>query len=307
MGKTARLPSDPPDHDLQWVISAIGQGARILRLRPMAFSSTAQHAIDVVDAAGRVHRLVLRRYVNGERLAEDLWYRPEHEVEALRIVAEAGIPAPRLIAEDTGAGTCDVPALLVTRIPGRPLGTRPVDLERYLRQAAEVLHLIHAIEPSRAGKLPAYAPYEPPSTLPIPQWSDRPGLWARVLEVLAGPAPEDEGRFIHRDYHSGNILLARGRIVGIVDWPTACRGPRSIDLARMRLNLVGDFDVAAAGRFLDLYEQLAGPDWSHEPYWDLVDAVDSAQDEGRPRTRRQMEAWERFELWVENATRELGR
>jgi aminoglycoside phosphotransferase (APT) family kinase protein len=307
MGKTAGRPPDPPDSDLQWVISAIGRGARILRHLPMRLSSTAQHAIDVVDAAGRVHRLVLRRYVDAERLAEDPWYRPEQEVEALRIVAEAGIPAPRLIAEDASAHTCDVPALLVTRIPGRPLGTRPVDLERYLRQAAEVLHLIHSIEPSRARRLPAYAPYEPPSTLPVPPWSNRPGLWARVLEVLAGPAPEDEGRFIHRDYHSGNILLARGRIMGIVDWPTACRGPRSIDLARMRLNLAGDFDMAAAGRFLDLYGQLAGPDWSHEPYWDLVDAVDSAQDEVRPRTPRQMEAWERFELWVENAAAELGR
>jgi aminoglycoside phosphotransferase (APT) family kinase protein len=306
MGNNARLPPDPPGHDLQWVISGIGRGARILRLRPMPLSSTAQHAVDVVDRSGRVHRLVLRRYVDRERLAEDPWYRPEHEVEALRIVAEAGIPAPRLIAEDAGAHTCDVPALLVTRLPGRPVGMRPVDLERYLRQAADVLHLIHAIDPSRAARLPAYAPYEPPATLPIPSWSDRPELWARVLEILAGPAPEDEARFIHRDYHSGNILLARGRVMGIVDWPTACRGPRSIDLARMRLNLVGDFDMAAAGRFLELYGQLAGSEWSHEPYWDLLDAVDSAQDEVRPRTPRQMEAWERFEQWVENAAAELG-
>jgi hypothetical protein len=37
-----------------------------------------------------------------------------------------------------------------------------------------------------------------------------------------------------------------------------------------------------------------------------LDAVDSAHDEVRPRTRRQMEAWERFEQWVENAAAELG-
>ena len=307
MGKTAQRSSDPPHEDLRWVISEVGRGARILRLRPMALSSTAQHAIDVVDRSGRIHRLVLRRYVEADRLANDPWYRPGHEVEALRIVAEAGIPAPRLIAEDAAGDRCDVPTLLVTRIPGRPLGARPVDLERYLRQSAEVLHLIHGVEALRAARLPVYAPYEPPSTLSIPAWSDRPMLWARVLDALAGPAPEDEGRFIHRDYHSGNILLARGRIMGVVDWPTACRGPRSIDVARMRLNLVGDFDAAVAARFLDLYGQQAGADWSHEPYWDLLDAVDSAQDEGRPRSSRQAEAWERFERWVEKAAAELGR
>jgi aminoglycoside phosphotransferase (APT) family kinase protein len=307
MGKMAQHPSDPPREDLQWAVSEVGQGARILKLQPMALSSTAQHAIDVLDRSGRVHRLVLRRYVDSDRLANDPWYRPEQEVEALRIVAEADIPAPQLVAEDAGARTCDVPTLLVTRIPGRPLGIRQVDLDRYLRQAAEVLHLIHAVESSQAARLPVYAPYEPPSTLSIPAWSDRPELWARVMEVLAGPAPKDEGRFIHRDYHSGNILLAEGRITGVVDWPTACRGPRAIDVARMRLNLVGDFDASVAARFLDLYGQVADADWGQEPYWDLLDAVDSAQDEARPRSSRQAEAWERYERWVENAAAQLGR
>jgi aminoglycoside phosphotransferase (APT) family kinase protein len=307
MGKMARRASDPPDEDLQWVISEVGRGARILELQPMALSSTAQHAIDIVDRSGRVHRWVLRRYLDAARLANDPWYQPEHEVEALRIVADADIPAPRLIAEDAAASICDVPTLLVTRIPGRHLGTRRVDLERYLRQAAEVMHLIHAIEPSLAAGLPVYAPYEPPSTLSIPFWSSRPELWTRVLEVLAGPAPDNEGRFIHRDYHAGNILFARGRITGVVDWPTACRGPRSIDVARMRLNLVGDFDAEVASRFLDLYGQQVGAGWRHEPYWDLLDAVDSAQDEARPRSRRQAEAWERFERWVEHAAAQFGR
>jgi aminoglycoside phosphotransferase (APT) family kinase protein len=307
MGKMARRPSDPPDQVLQWMISELGRGARVLRVQPMAVSSTAQHAIDIIDRSGRVHRLVLRRYVDADRLANDPWYRPDREVEALRIVAEADIPAPRLIAEDAAASVCDVPTLLLTRIPGRQIGAHPVDLERYLRRAAEVLSVIHAIAPSTAARLPVYAPYEPPSTLSIPFWSSRPELWTRVLEVLAGPAPEDEGCFIHRDYHAGNILFARGRITGVVDWPTACRGPRSIDVARMRLNLVGDFEAEVASRFLDLYGQQAGAGWRHEPYWDLLDAVDSAQDEARPRSRRQAESWERFERWVEHAAAQLGR
>jgi aminoglycoside phosphotransferase (APT) family kinase protein len=267
----------------------------------MGASSTAQHAVDVQDQAGGTHLLVLRRYVDRDRLAQDPWYRPEAEAEALRVVAEAAVPAPRLIAEDVAARHCDVPALLVTRLPGRPLGNHPQDLAGFLRDAADVLHLVHAIDPRRAANLQAYAPYEPPSTLPIPTWSSRPGLWARALAVLEGPAPADEGRFIHRDYHPANIVLAHGRVAGVVDWPTACRGPRSIDLARMRLNLVADFDMEAADLFLHLYEERAETSWAHDPYWDLLDAVDSAQDANEPESPGASAAWERFERWVEMA------
>jgi aminoglycoside phosphotransferase (APT) family kinase protein len=264
------------------------------------------HAVDLRDGSGRTWRLVLRRYVDARRLAEDPWYRPEHEATALQIVAEAGLLAPRLIAEDTEARRCDVPAILETRLPGRPRRRRPSDLDGYLRRAAEALHSIHAVDPRLATALPPYEPYEPPQTLRIPEWSIRPALWDRVLEILSGPVPSYEVSFIHRDFHPGNIVSSRDRVIGVVDWLTACRGPRSVDLARMRLNLAADFGMDAADRFLDLYRERAGPSWSHHPYWDLLDAVDSAQDEPRPRTERQAEAWDRFERWVEAAASELG-
>jgi aminoglycoside phosphotransferase (APT) family kinase protein len=272
----------------------------------MGRSSTDMHAIDVRNGSGRVLRLALRRYVDDRRLATDPWYRPEREVTALGIVARAHIPAPRLIAEDVDARQCDVPAILESRISGRPLRRRPADMDRYLREAAEALRSIHAIDPIHAAALPSYAPYRPPSTLRTPRWSKRPGLWAQVLDVLAQPAPPAEGRFIHRDYHPGNILVSRGKITGVVDWLTACRGPRSIDVARMRLNLAIDFGLEEAGRFLALYRSLAPAAWAHDPHWDLVDAVDMAQDQRAPRTWAQGVAWDRFEQWVGSSLSALG-
>jgi aminoglycoside phosphotransferase (APT) family kinase protein len=267
----------------------------------MGRSSTEMHAVDVRDGSGRILRLALRRYVDAKRLAADPWYRPDQEATALGIVAGAQVPAPRLLAEDVRAQHCDVPAILETRIHGRPLRRRPLDFDRYLRDAAGVLHAIHAIEPVDATSVRSYAPYKPPTTLRIPRWSRRPDLWARVLDVLARPAPEGEDRFIHRDYHSGNILVSRGSITGVVDWLTACRGPRSIDLARMRLNLAADFGLDPAERFLALYRERAPVDWMHDPYWDLLDAVDMAQDASAPQTRRQSTGWDRFEQWVSSA------
>lgn len=287
-----------PRQTLDWIAQTVGSRYSVSAVVWMGRSSTEMHAVDVVDESGHIKRLALRRYVDADRLGSDPWYRPENEAEALRILAEVDVPAPRLIGEDVRPTWCDVPTLLETRISGRPLRRRPANFDVYLREAAELLCRVHAVTTVRIAALPNYAPYEPLPTQPILECSSRSALWARVLDILRGPAPRDEGRFIHRDYHPGNIVLAHGRIAGIVDWPTACRGPRSIDLARMRLNLVGDFDLASADRFLALYGECASSDFAYEPYWDLVDAIDLLRDQERPRTRREAAAWERFEQWV---------
>lgn len=287
-----------PQRTLDWIAQTIGSRCRLHAVVWMGKSSTEMHAVNIVDESGQIRRLALRRYIDTDRLNSDPWYRPEQEAEALRILAEVNVPAPRLIAVDAEPKWCDVPTLLETRISGRPVRRRRANFDAYLQEAAEFLCQVHAVTPVRIRALPNYAPYEPLPTQPILEWSSRSALWARVLDILRGPAPYAEGRFIHRDYHPGNILVAKGRIAGIVDWPTACRGPRSIDLARMRLNLVGDYDLACADRFLALYGDRAGSDFAHEPYWDLVDAIDLLRDEEPPRTRRQAAAWERFEQWV---------
>lgn len=287
-----------PRRTLEWIAQTIGSRYSVHTVVWMGRSSTEMHAVDIVDESGQIRRLALRRYVDVNRLDSDPWYRPEQEAEALRILAEVNVPAPRLVAEDVEPKWCDVPTLLETRISGRPVRRRLANFDAYLQEAAEVLCQVHAVTPVRIQALPTYAPYEPLPTQPILGWSSRSALWARVLDVLGGPAPHDEGRFIHRDYHPGNILVAKSRIAGIVDWPTACRGPRSIDLARMRLNLVGDYDLASADRFLALYSDRAGSDFVHEPYWDLVDAIDLLRYEEPPRTRQQAATWERFEQWV---------
>jgi aminoglycoside phosphotransferase (APT) family kinase protein len=265
------------------------------------------HAIDLRDRTGRIVRLALRRYVDADRLATDPWYLPEREIQALQIAADAGVPAPRVIAVDVEPQRCDVPALLETRIAGRPIRRRPADLERYLRQAADQLLAIHAVDHPLVSGLPPYAPYQPPSRLRIPPWSTRRYLWIRALSILAGPVPEAVAGFIHRDFHHGNVLVSRGRIAGVVDWLTACRGPRSIDLARTRLNLAADFGLEPAARFLAIYRERAPTEWEHDPYWDLLDGVDMAQDERPPRTRREVQAWDRFERWVGSAVEACGR
>jgi aminoglycoside phosphotransferase (APT) family kinase protein len=120
--------------------------------------------------------------------------------------------------------------------------------------------------------VPAYRRFYDPGRLAPPAWSARPGLWTRAFEVAARPPPPGRPCFIHRDYHPGNTLWARGRLVGVVDWIGGSWGPPSVDLGHMRVNLAWDLDVEAADRFLAAHRALTG--FLHHPFWDVAAAVD---------------------------------
>jgi hypothetical protein len=175
----------------------------------------------------------------------------------------------------------------------------PTDLDVYLASAAEVLVAIHDVAVVRPEGLPDYVPYlvtdgvEPHP----PTWSARPAMWERVAEILQEDPPTGPSRFIHRDYHPGNVLADDGPVTAVVDWPTAAWGPPGIDLARMRLNLASHLDAERAERFLVAYEVAGGDPDARDPYWDLRDAADLLL-EDPPGDADQAASWERLEAWL---------
>ena len=106
--------------------------------------------------------------------------------------------------------------------------------------------------------LPTYRPYALEMRRP-PRLGHSADAWRRAIEVVDGPAPSDERRFIHRDYHPGNVLWARGRVSGVIDWVNASIGAPEADVGHCRVNLAGRFGQPAADRFLDLYRAISGP------------------------------------------------
>jgi Ser/Thr protein kinase RdoA (MazF antagonist) len=87
------------------------------------------------------------------------------------------------------------------------------------------------------------------------------------------PWPDDDNALIHRDYHPLNVLWRGEQLTGIVDWAWACHGPRSVDVAHCRLNLVLAIGADAADLFLRAWQAHAGVT-DYDPAWDLRDAVD---------------------------------
>lgn len=261
---------------IAWIERSIGPTARVVRVEALPESATAKHLVEVAPGDGSTQRLVLRRYHDAERLANDRWYSPAHEALALTLLADSGVPAPRLFAADLEAAVCDRPALLESWVPGGQ-AWQAGDLDRYLARAAVVLVAIHAIRVPPDAHLPRYARYS--ERRPVsPPFSTRPGLWEQVGEFLDEPPPLHRDTLIHRDYHPGNVLWDGAQVTGVVDWATAAWGPPGIDLARMRLNLASHHGKDSADRFLVAYAAAGGDASAHAPYWDLLDAADVLPD-----------------------------
>jgi aminoglycoside phosphotransferase (APT) family kinase protein len=235
-------------------------------------------AVDAVDIelrpGGRREQLVLRRWVDPQLLAEEPDI-AEREARHLEALGPTPVPAPELVAVDPDGSGCGVPAVLTRRLPGRERLAPPgrMDMDSWLTGLAAALPVIHAVDPAVVQRRP-YRPYFLDADVRPPAWSRRPRMWERAIEVWRGPAPEDTPAFVHRDYHPGNVLWARGGVTGVVDWEAASFGPAAVDLAHCRLNLAILFDGGVAERFLDRWRDAAGrPGYDLHPYWDLAAAV----------------------------------
>ena len=225
-----------PEMTRAWIRDRLGAGTRIVSIHPRSGgTSSAIHAVTVEHRDGTRQSLVLRRYVRADWLAEepDL---AEHEARVLDLLERTEVDAPRLVAVDQHGAQCDVPAVLMTRLPGR-IRWSPQAIDPRLDALVDAMLTIHAV--------------------PVPD------------DV---PIRDFERSFIHRDFHPGNVLWTGDRVSGVVDWCNASIGVPEVDLAHCRLNLTRDLDDERAERLSACYRARSGRGEMH-PYWDLISAV----------------------------------
>lgn len=262
----------PPPRSLAWAAAAFGRDARIVRVEPLTDSRwLANHVVEIETGDGLRHRAILRRWARPgwERLDPD--FGAAREAAALRLLDGTPVRAPRLLAADPEAEHTDVPALLVTLLPGSPPPVEP-QLESFATELARALAAIHAVAIA-SGALPAYRPWHDVAAVRRPDWVSHTVAWDRLWGLAGQLRPPAETRLIHRDYHHGNTLWSSERLTGVVDWTTASVGSRGVDVAHARWNLALAHGPEVAGSFLRAYEA-AAPDYSHDPYWDAVQIVD---------------------------------
>ncbi len=257
------LRSRPPRQALAWAAARLG-GPVISAKALRGGMSSAVHLVTVRRPGGRRDQAVLRRYVRPDTDEPDPAAR---EARALRLAGAADVPTPALLAVDPDGSQAGVPALLMTRLPGR-VDWWPSDPDRWLERLAALLPRIHgtALPP---GTLPRFAPYRQDSYRP-PGWARYPRVWERAVEISRGPAPDLPAVLLHRDFHPGNVLWRYGRVSGVVDWLGACSGPAAADVAHCRLNLL-TMGIEVTERFTGIWERAAGT--AYHPWGDVVTVV----------------------------------
>jgi aminoglycoside phosphotransferase (APT) family kinase protein len=245
-----------PPASLRWAETQAG--GRSLAALPMESRWLANHLLVMTD--GR--ELVLRRWARPGWETDDPDLTAAREALVLERLAGSEVPAPELVAADAEAADCDVPALLITRLPGAAFDGRPP-----LGPLADVLAQIHAIDP---GGIPPFRRYYEPDDLRVPPWADDRTVWEDAIALAHEPPPALPDRFIHRDFHPGNTLWEGVELTGVVDWTTGSRGPAAVDLGHLRWNLVVDYGQRVADALL--------PHDEHHPYYDVVTALDVLED-----------------------------
>lgn len=260
-----------------WVVAQVPRGRRVLRTQRLTGGLTSEvTAWTVEDAAGRTHRFVMRRWTGQpwpDGAVDDGRVLVPREAAILQGLEPTGVPAPRVVAVDPTGDAAGLPALLMTRLPGR-LDLTPDDPDAWTRQLAEQLARIHDIEPW--PDLPAYESWLHLDRAAVPVWSSQPQVWLRALDLVRSLSPTGADRFVHHDYQEFNVLWSRGRLCGVVDWVWASRGPVDVDLTHARLNLCLLYGADRAIAFEDAYVCVTGS--RIDPWWDLAGTLDYLPD-----------------------------
>jgi aminoglycoside phosphotransferase (APT) family kinase protein len=205
-------------------------------------------------------RAVLRTASDPARLAT--------EAAALLAAAEAGIPAPRLIAYDETGAEAGTVAVLSTFVPGSSLIADTPDPDR-LRAVGRVAAML-ATKPTRAS------PNLPPRSRSLGDFdfdhSASPLLThaRKVLDEL--PVPDGPQVLVHGDLWQGNTMWEGNTLTAVIDWDAAGIGHPGIDLGTLRCDAAVLYGPQAANAVLDGWCETAdNPDWL--PYYDILAAI----------------------------------
>ncbi|WP_328471342.1 phosphotransferase family protein [Streptomyces sp. NBC_00448] len=272
---------------LAWAGRHLRPGERITGAERLHGGISAEmRRLTVTGPAGGVRHLVLRTFTHPFFVehAEDLLGREADALDVLGapgVPAGGGVPAPVLVAADPAAAWCEYPSLLMTHLPGRTVFDDE-ELDARVRLLARALVAIHAVRPAR--RPPAYEAWTTADTVVRPESAD-PAAWSAAIDVIGKPAPPFAGRFLHRDFHPGNVLFdlagPRPRITGVVDWVQTSWGPADLDVAHCSTNLALLHGSSWGGRFAAEYEAAGGTLAATAPerrYWRLLDALAFAGD-----------------------------
>jgi aminoglycoside phosphotransferase (APT) family kinase protein len=208
---------------VQALLGADVKGVR----RLSAGASRAMWAVDTIGPDGTEQHVIVRTDPRGASRPTP----PVPEGALLRAAAEAGVPVPRVVAEDNEH-------LVVERIEGETIPRKILRDEQYAvalpklaTQCGEALAAIHSIPLDRVPGLSAQ--------------DDVVATWRAMLDGFGQPHPTfelalrwlDERRpaptgaaVVHGDFRNGNLIVGPDGLRAVLDWELAHVGDPMEDL-----------------------------------------------------------------------------
>ncbi|WP_433341226.1 phosphotransferase family protein [Streptomyces sp. CA-253872] len=266
---------------LDWVRGVLPAGDRVVGAERLRGGWSSEMRRVAVRGESGPYAVVVRSFVKE-------FYLPHaaallgREADVLRLLeGETGVPVARCLGVEPG---WEPPSLLMTLLPGDVrLGEEGADTRAEL--LARQLRAIHEVRPAVAQRPRAYEAWTSPARVRVPAGTRRPGVWARAVEVIGAAPPPYEPRFLHRDFHPGNVLFtgtgAETAVSGVVDWVETSWGPADLDVAHCSTALALLHGVPAGMRFAERYVAAGGtlsPEPAAHVYWRLLDALAFAPD-----------------------------
>ncbi|MFF9162051.1 phosphotransferase family protein [Streptomyces longwoodensis] len=266
-----------------WVERSLRPGDRVCAVAALLGGWTSQIRRLDVEGEGEPPSLVLRSFVKPFFVKHALGLLTR-EADILRLLADTNVPAARLHGVDAAAEHCDHPSLLMSLLPGS-LRLDGEDNERKTELLARQLVAIHGLLVPEGARPRTYQAWTSPERVRLPGNSKQPEVWQRAVEVIRQPPPAYRPRFLHRDFHPGNVLFAGEgadlTITGVVDWVETFWGPADLDVAHCSTALALLHGVPTGMQLADHYIT-AGGTLSDDPadhlYWRVLDALAFAPD-----------------------------
>jgi aminoglycoside phosphotransferase (APT) family kinase protein len=257
------------------VADHLADGERIVRVEVLVGGMTAEmRRLTVAGPDGETRAVVLRSYLDVSE-AEDALTR---EAAALTMLRATTVIGPELLGVDAGAAECEYPSLLMTHLPGRAV-LDDAGVEVRIPLLARQLVAIHALQP--VERPPKYTTLTTADTVITPPGGDR-RVWAAAIDIIRGPVPAYEGRYLHRDFQPGNVLFdGQNRLTGVVDWAGPCWGPADLDVAHCATNLALLHGPSRGLEFVIAYEAAGGvlaPAPADRYYWLVRDPLACSED-----------------------------